>query len=75
MAGGCDSFGGAACLHFTPASVVTSGSIIALITCNPALTLRVSSPPRILPAICAIDTVTCSGTVNPCASGALLINL
>jgi len=59
------------CLPFTPASTVTSASIIALITCNPAPTARASRPSRMFPAIA---TVTCSGTVNPFASGASLID-
>jgi len=50
--------------------LVTSASIIALITGNPAPTARASRPSRMFPAISAIATVTCSGTVNPCAPGA-----
>jgi hypothetical protein len=61
-------------LPFTPASTVTSASIMALITCNPAPTARASSPSRMFPAISVIATVTCSGTVNPCPSGASLID-
>jgi len=57
-------------LPFTPANVVTSASIIALITWNPAPTARASRPSRMSPTISAIATVMCSGTASPCASGA-----
>jgi len=58
------------CLPFTPPNVATSASIIAVITGNPAPTARASRPSRMSPTISAIATVTCSGTVNPCAPGA-----
>jgi len=58
------------CLPLTPANTDTSASIIALITCKPAPTASANNPSRMSPATSAIATVTCSGTVSPCASGA-----
>jgi len=54
-----------------PQSAVTPSSIIAAITCIPALTARASSPSRTLPAISAIATLTVSGTGIPACSGAV----
>src|SRR4051794_24922820 len=49
---------------FGPASVVTSASISACITCRPVPMARASRPSRMEPAISAIATLTRSGTTN-----------
>jgi len=49
---------------FGPHTAVTSASIIAAITCNPAPTAKASSPSRTSPASSANATLTRSGTTG-----------
>jgi len=57
------------CFPSGPHNRVTSSSNMAVITCSPMPTARASRPSRAAPAISAIDTITCSGTVTSPGSG------